>query len=120
MKWAISQFNLEALHKWDKAFDEVKYLNNWHRHLFAIKVYVEVNHDDRDVEFINLGHSVIKLLNETLPKHHYGDKEYLCVGSCEMLAERVQKLVLQAYPYRKIKVEVFEDGINGPGGALVE
>jgi hypothetical protein len=49
--WCTLQ--VEATHNWPGCpFEEVDYLRAPHRHLFGIKAYVAVNHDDRDVEFI--------------------------------------------------------------------
>lgn len=44
---------IDGTHYWkDCPIEEVSFLRNNHRHMFHIKAYKEVFHDDRDVEFI--------------------------------------------------------------------
>lgn len=52
----IVRFTFEALHHWPGAPQDVteKYLSLPHRHLFHVEAKKEVNHNDRDIEFIEL------------------------------------------------------------------
>jgi hypothetical protein len=98
---------VEATHNWPGCpFDEVDYLRVPHRHLFGIKAYVAVNHDDRDVEFIMLKHQIQAYFREM----YYDGSKQLCVfgaKSCEMLGkELIEKFNLT-------RCEVDEDGENG-------
>lgn len=43
-----------GFHRWDSAPEEVAFLRDLHRHIFNVKVTVEVSHNDRDVEFFLL------------------------------------------------------------------
>lgn len=98
---------VEGTHNWnDCPFPEVDYLTVPHRHVFHIKAYKEVFHDDRDQEFIMLKHMV---------QQHFDDSYYLaakklCVFgsmSCEMIArELIEKFGLS-------RCEVNEDNENG-------
>lgn len=92
----------EATHNWPECpFEEVSYLRDLHRHIFHIKAYKKVNHDDRDVEFIMLKHSIQLYLRTTYPGKTIGAK------SCEMLArELIEEFGLS-------KCEVSEDNENG-------
>lgn len=103
MKTTIfSTVSFEATHYWQNCdIDEVKYLKNEHRHLFGIKVYKTVTHNDRDIEFIVLKHRVIEYLEQKYPEHKLGGT------SCEMLAEELIK------EFDLIKCEVNEDNENG-------
>lgn len=98
---------VEGLHNWPDAMliPEVGYLENTHRHIFNIKAYVQVTHNDRDVEFIVLKHNILKYIYA-----HYSTP-YGCIHfnnmSCEMIAE---KLIDH---FNLIKCEVNEDGENG-------
>lgn len=104
---------IEGTHYWaDCPFDEVSYLRNNHRHLFGIKAYKEVTHDDRDIEFIMLKHRI-----ETYIKNKYMHRvgndavsQLLCEFggmSCEMIAkELIEEFELS-------RCEVNEDGENG-------
>ena len=97
----------EGLHSWPNCpFDEVDYLRDEHRHVFHIKAYTDVNHDDRDVEFIMLKHQIEEYLN-----HHFYNHERKCLVfgamSCEMIA---RKLITE---FNLSMCEVNEDGENG-------
>lgn len=96
----------EATHNWPECpFDEVSYLRSPHRHVFHIKAYKRVFHDDRDVEFIMLKHEIENYLNNVYSTHELG------ATSCEMLG----RLLMEQF--KLYKVEVSEDGENG---AVVE
>jgi len=76
-----------------------------HRHMFHMKAYKTVNHDDRDVEFIQLKHEILdylkKYYDEDKRSHYFGSM------SCEMLAvELIEEFDL-------IRCEVNEDNENG-------
>lgn len=109
---------VEGIHCWPECpFEEVAYLRDPHRHMFHIKAYKEVDHSDRDVEFIMLKHRVQSyLLSEygTEITHETGwticDNMKVCEFgpmSCEMIAEElIREFGLSA-------CEVSEDGENG-------
>jgi hypothetical protein len=96
---------IEGTHCWPECpHDEVAYLRDPHRHIFLIKAYKKVTHDDRDVEFIMLKHTIqeymeVKYFTESLC--NFGAK------SCEMIAE---ELIEQ---FELSRCEVSEDGENG-------
>lgn len=98
--WCTLQF--EGIHCWPECpFEEVAYLRSPHRHMFHIKAWKEVFHDDRDVEFIMLKHVMLAYLDGRFPNRNMGRT------SCEMLArELIEKFDLKA-------CEVSEDGENG-------
>jgi hypothetical protein len=91
-----------AYHKWDDAPDGFSFLKSWHRHLFKVKVYWKVDHNDRDKEFFLMKEKADELIN-TL----YADKYLNVDNSCEMIATRLAE-ELGAY-----QAEVSEDGENG-------
>jgi hypothetical protein len=92
----------EGIHCWpDCPFEEVKYLRDPHRHIFHIKAYNRVHHDDRDVEFIMLKHRVEEYLHRKFPGGQMGKT------SCEMLGRDLME------HFGLIEVEVNEDGENG-------
>lgn len=103
--WATTQF--EGFHRWPNAPTEVEFLTNRHRHMFHVRVEVEVFHDDRDVEFITLKRQVEDILQDELgPDYHE-------VGSCEMVAEGLADTLERVYDYQVVSVEVSEDLENG-------
>lgn len=84
---------------------DVSFLQYPHRHMFHFKVYLEVFHDDRDVEFIQFKRWLENLYNKgTLELDH---------KSCEMMADDLHKEISSKYTDRKIWIEVSEDGENG-------
>jgi len=98
---------VEALHNWANCpHEEVSYLRDPHRHVFHIKAYKEVSHDDRDVEFIMLKHQI----EEYLIAKYFNSQKYICdfgSQSCEMIAvELINKFELSV-------CEVNEDNENG-------
>lgn len=92
----------EGIHCWPNCpIEEVAYLRSPHRHMFHIKAWKQVFHNDRDVEFIWLKHRITEYLQQKYPDHQLGAK------SCEMLAE---ELIVQ---FDLSACEVNEDGENG-------
>lgn len=92
----------EAIHNWPSCpFEEVSYLRDPHRHVFHIKAYKLVYHDDRDVEFIMLKHQVEQYLKDKYPTGKLG------ATSCEMLARELTE------KFDLCQCEVSEDGENG-------
>lgn len=105
---------VEGTHCWPACpFDEVAYLRDPHRHMFHIKAYTTVNHDDRDVEFIMLKHTI----EYYLKKKYYHSTQKMCVFgamSCEMIARELIEL------FDLSRCEVSEDGENGAILTVVE
>jgi len=107
MVWVT--FRKEGIHKYPAALDDpklidVSFLGHPHRHIFHFKVWIEVFHDDRDVEFILFKRWLEGLYDGTLE---------LDYNSCEMIADDLHKEVTNKYPRRKIWISVSEDGENG-------
>lgn len=101
--FVTTKFRVSALHHWVEADNYLKYL---HRHLFHFTVWLEVFHDDRDVEFIQLKGELEEFTRRTIAE--FG-KEF----SCEMLADTICRWLEKAYPGRDCKAWVEEDGENG-------
>lgn len=92
----------QGIHNWPGCpFEEVAYLRDPHRHMFQIKAYKRVEHNDRDVEFIMLKNAITKRIAELYPDSQMG------ATSCEMLAERL------THEFDLCQCEVNEDGENG-------
>lgn len=109
-------FQKEGIHKYPAALTDpnlatgdeydVSFLGNPHRHIFHFRVSIEVNHNDRDIEFIQF-----KRWLENL----YGKDNILQLDfkSCEMIADDLHAQISARYPNRWIQIEVSEDGENG-------
>ena len=86
---------------------DVSFLASPHRHIFHIRVSIDVFHDDRDIEFIQF-----KRWCESL---YVGQGSVLELNykSCEMIADDLYVQIAQKYPNRDVWIEVSEDGENG-------
>lgn len=92
---------VEGYHRWPAAPDKVAFLRNEHRHLFHIVGYKQVQHDDRDVEFIMLGQA----MRDWFTAHFFDGR--LGVLSCEGLARQFME------QFDLTACHVSEDGENG-------
>lgn len=94
----------EGIHFWKDAPPEVHFLKNPHRHEFHFNVWIEVKHDDRELEFI----LVKRFIESVLPPYEWGGK------SCEMAAQDLSEAIKNKYGCdRELIIEVLEDGENG-------
>lgn len=103
-------FQREGIHCYPAALTDpnladVSFLGHPHRHIFHFRVEVEVNHDDRDIEFIQFKRWLESLYTGSLVLDH---------KSCEMICRELLTSVLDKYPHLNwISVTVSEDGENG-------
>jgi len=86
---------------------DVSFLGYPHRHIFHFRVWINVQHDDRDIEFIQFKRWLESLYNGQ------GSVLSLDYKSCEMMSEDLYQQISQKYPDREIWIEVSEDGENG-------
>ena len=108
-------FRKEGVHRYPAALTDpklatgdeydVSFLGHPHRHMFHFKVYLEVFHDDRDVEFIQFKRWLENLYSKGTLVLDY--------KSCEMMADDLHDQISSKYTDRKIWIEVSEDGENG-------
>ena len=100
-------------HMWPEAeevFPEVGFLQHEHHHDFHVYVECNVNHHDREIEFIMLRIELMKMFDR------YYDGDYVKrfgTRSCEMIAADVRDHLKNIYGDRSWKVSVFEDDIQG-------
>jgi len=91
-------------------WDDVSFLGVPHRHIFHFKVWIEVFHNDRDIEFIQFKrwcerlYSDVESSSPVLQLNH---------KSCEMIADDLYKEIADKYPNRYVKISVAEDNENG-------
>ena len=108
-------FSKEGIHKYPGAdtdpklatgdWDDVSFLGYPHRHIFHFKVWIEVYHDDRDIEFIQF--------KRWLERLYSNDVVQLDHKSCEMIADELATEINYKYPGRYIRISVAEDNENG-------
>ena len=108
-------FQKEGIHKYPGAdtdpklatgdWDDVSFLGFPHRHTFYFRVWIEVFHNDRDIEFIQFKRWMERLYSE--------DLLHLDYKSCEMIADDLAVQIQHKYPGRWLKISVAEDDENG-------
>jgi hypothetical protein len=108
-------FQREGVHRYPAAatdpklatgdWDDVSFLGVPHRHIFHFKVWIEVTHDDRDIEFIQFKRWLERLYSNSVLQLDY--------KSCEMMADDLYNKIAEQYPDREVWIEVSEDGENG-------
>ena len=108
-------FRKEGIHRYPAAATDpalstpgeydVSFLGNAHRHIFHFQVWIDVFHNDRDIEFIQF-----KRWLEGLYSKDILDLDF---KSCEMIADDLYLQIAARYPKRAVKIDVSEDGENG-------
>jgi hypothetical protein len=108
-------FRKEGIHKYPAAATDpllatndeydVSFLASPHRHIFHFRVWIDVFHNDRDIEFIQFKRWLENLYNDSILKLDY--------KSCEMIADDIYIKIAERYPNRAVWIEVAEDGENG-------
>jgi hypothetical protein len=91
---------------------DVSFLASPHRHIFHFRVWIDVFHNDRDIEFIQFKRWLENLYSGTGP---YNENRVLELNykSCEMIADDLYIQIAARYPNRAVSIEVSEDGENG-------
>ena len=108
-------FRKEGIHKYPAAATDpllatgdeydVSFLAVPHRHIFHFRVWIDVFHNDRDIEFIQFKRWLENLYNKGTLALDY--------KSCEMMADDLYIQIASRYPGRAVWIEVAEDGENG-------
>ena len=89
----------------DPALEDVSYLGFKHRHLFKFKVWIEVFHNDREIEF----HQFLSFCESLFSEKNID----INFQSVEMLADNLYTSISKKFPDRDVWVEVSEDGECG-------
>ncbi len=84
---------------------DVSFLGAPHRHIFHFRVWIDVVHNDRDIEFIQFKRWLQKLYESGTVQLDY--------KSCEMMSDDLYLQIAARYPERSVWIEVSEDGENG-------
>ncbi len=115
-------FQKEGIHKYPAALTDpalatgdeydVSFLGYPHRHIFHFRVWIDVLHNDRDVEFIQFKRWLENLFRPGA-MGTVGSVLNLDYKSCEMIADDIYIQIAQRYPDRAVWIEVSEDNENG-------
>ena len=95
-----------GFHRWPDAPVEVSFLRSRHRHLFHVELRVEVNHDDREVEFLLLQKALEEWIQETITNSD--TSTWSCEAWCRAMIQ-----IAWFGNYFASYVSVSEDGENG-------
>ena len=125
-------FQKEGIHKYPAALTDpmlatgdeydVSFLGYPHRHIFHFRVWIDVFHNDRDIEFIQFKRWLLSLYSSAQPADVLRDRTVsnnqnsvlsLDYKSCEMIADDLYLQIAGRYPGRAVWIEVAEDGENG-------
>lgn len=106
----VVQTRFESLHFWRDAPDEVLFLKTPHRHEFHVRLKLEVEHGNRELEFILVKRWLDKFLEPWTERAKRGEAT---TDSCEHIARIILRVAHQKYGERRASVSVFEDGENG-------
>ena len=108
-------FRKEGIHKYPAALTDpllatndeydVSFLGYPHRHIFHFRVWIDVFHNDRDIEFIQFKRWLENLYKDSILSLDY--------KSCEMIADDIYIKIAERFPNRAVWIEVAEDGENG-------
>jgi hypothetical protein len=108
-------FQKEGIHRYPAALTDpalatgdeydVSFLGHPHRHIFHFRVWIEITHNDRDIEFIQFKRWLENLYKDAILNLDY--------KSCEMMSDELFAVISNKYPGREIWIEVSEDGENG-------
>jgi hypothetical protein len=115
-------FQKEGIHKYPAALTDpqlatgdeydVSFLGYPHRHIFHFRVWIDVFHNDRDIEFIQFKRWLENLFRAT-GSNNTSSVLSLDFKSCEMIADDLYVQIAGRYPGRSVWIEVAEDGENG-------
>jgi hypothetical protein len=108
-------FQKEGIHRYPAAATDpalatgdeydVSFLAHPHRHIFHFRVWIDVLHNDRDIEFIQFKRWLENLYKDSILS--------LDFKSCEMMSDDLYLQIASKYPGRSVWIEVSEDGENG-------
>ena len=108
-------FRKEGIHKYPAAATDpllatgdqydVSFLGVPHRHIFHFRVWIDVFHNDRDIEFIQF--------KRWLESLYVDNTLQLDWKSCEMICDDLYMMIASRYPDRDVTITVSEDGENG-------
>ena len=113
-------FRKEGIHKYPAAAtdpnlatgdeSDVSFLANPHRHIFHFRVWIDVFHNDRCIEFIQFKRWLENLYSSSNNNNSVLELDF---KSCEMIADDLYLQIAARYPDRAVWIEVAEDGENG-------
>ena len=84
---------------------DVSALGTRHMHYFNFRVWVQVTHENRQIEFIQLRRWIENLYRKGILELDH--------QSCEMMSDALYEKLADRYPGMEIRIDISEEGING-------
>ena len=110
-RWVTVRTSFRGIHNWPECpHEEVNFLRHPHRHVFHVRLSIEVSETDREIEFFILQRAVNQILKERFEQ----EEGVVMLGamSCEMIADEIHSAVSERYPGRNMRISVSEDNEN--------
>jgi len=112
--YIVVNLRFAALHCWPAAPPEVKFLRDYHRHEFHVKVALMVKHVERESETWQFKAFLRGVINDLCSPPTEVPFRNVGSYSCEQIAEVIATEVAARYQDRReVEVEVLEDGETG-------
>jgi hypothetical protein len=107
----IVSLQVEGIHSWPECpIEEVGFLRNEHRHIFFIKCKKDVNHNDRDIEIIQLKRKIQDFFINRFPDFNRNSMHAYC-NFGRMSCEDIATVLLLEFNLNYCSV--LEDNENG-------
>ena len=84
---------------------DVGHLGTRHMHYFNFRVWVQVTHENRQIEFIQMRRWIENLYRQGILELDH--------QSCEMMSDALCEKLREKYPGMEIRIDISEEGING-------
>lgn len=114
MLYIIVQFREPYIHRWVEADN---YLQRYHRHELHFRIYIEVRHEERELEFIEVKEHLHGYFRALTQKAYFdgsqANKIFRGEASVETIAKVMAAHIQERYGQRAVIVEILEDGENG-------
>lgn len=103
-KYVVTYNLIEGYHKYPEAPEFCDYLSHKHRHLFEIRCWIRVSHNEREIEINKMQEAINNYLHKRFGTPcQFGDM------SCESICDAI----LEMNAGTMAKIQVLEDGFGG-------
>jgi len=106
--WIKTSF--KGTHNWPECpYEDVSFLRDRHFHIFHVKVTIDVEHNDRDIEFIRFKNFIDEAISHYGIQYGGNDVKELGRMSCEDIADDLHRAIESRYPDRSMVIDISED-----------
>ena len=101
----VVKTQFEGVHQYLDAPQQVDFLRSVNRHMFYVNIEIEVDHYERELEFIIVKGAIDRFIRCA--------SAFSVLDSCETMASKICDYVTRIYGQRNMKCCVYEDNENG-------